>query len=410
MECFHKIDSIRLPPFESCFPVRCHPRYAALSEQVNAWVRSRSGNVLPDLAVEKLCESQFAWLSCLLWPNGTDDGRSLSLLKLMYWIALFDNMVDNPRVMGSDAQAVQGFCRHLLKAMFGDDDGGGTAASIERFSVEKLLSVAVAVEWWGEIRRSGSGMPPKQQARFAEVFKEYVMTHIGLAGYREKEELPDLEQYIAVRRIASTARLLLVATEYDLCVELDDHTLNSSLLKQLQDAVCDHIGWTNDLYSFAKEYLEGDYFNLLAVLHYRNNSRGRRRRTSIQNAASQAWAMIKSREQGCARLAREIKESATEPALHMYVDAACSMTAGNWLWSSTTPRYKAMPENIQLLPRGGGRAAPPPPPTCRKPRLFSLFNPSSRCPFTASPSGAPVTLGPVSKRWFQYSLMLARKI
>ncbi|MCO5550483.1 hypothetical protein L7F22_003970 [Adiantum nelumboides] len=236
-----------------------------------------------------------------------------------------------------------------------------------------MVAVRVGVEWWGEMKRDG--MPAAQQARFAAAVREYVMAQATIVRFNQlllsAHRPPALSHFLAARRVAVGAPLCFLASEYDLGIELDPFTVSHPLVLALHAAISDHVVWLNDILSFPKEFANGDFLNLLSLLHIQNNTlthnnyatttsnnlyasmmlatpplplhhHHHHHKIPLQLAAIEAWKMITGRQRDCARLAFEIMASpllATKSSMQAYVDAICSITTGNGAWSLKCSRY-----------------------------------------------------------------------
>ncbi|KAH7287235.1 hypothetical protein KP509_32G045400 [Ceratopteris richardii] len=203
------------------------------------------------------------------------------------------------------------------------------------------------------------GMPISQQARFEAAATEYVMAQVQTVRWNEqlalKGKAPSLPDYITVRRVAVGAPLCIVASEYDLGIDLDIDILLDPLVQALQAAVSDHVAWINDILSFPKELRLGEVLNLVCLLPIHNNpcaasgldpaaalNGNEGGRSSFGAAACRAWEMTASRHEECVGLASRIMDSphlSANPNMEDYVRAICSIAAGNWAWFLKCNRY-----------------------------------------------------------------------
>lgn len=79
---------------------------------------------------------------------------------------------------------------------------------------------------------------------------------------RAKEHIHDLESYIVQRRDLSGCKSCFALVEYAAGIDLPDEVITV-----MENAVNDHLSWSNDICSYNKEQLRHDtYTNLIAVL------------------------------------------------------------------------------------------------------------------------------------------------
>ncbi|MCO5554801.1 hypothetical protein L7F22_008336 [Adiantum nelumboides] len=353
MDCFlhDKVGSFHLPPFESRFPLLTHPNADALIEKGDRWLqefiagRPSSASALAlgqevegrTINLDAHLQSKISKLACRFWPNSLVEQRSIAMLKFLHWIVLFDNLTDDTtEPVGSSPWGTQCLCAavndvfskvstthlsllclHLpgqmpyLAPTLGSAAMSGCNAEQRRFI---WLVLDMLVEWWAELRAT---MPRLQQARFGHYFLQYILVHPHLCRLREEAggQVPaGLEEYMRLRCTVAAVQCITLLAEYDLDMELDAEALASPLIQKIREASMNHQAWVNDNYSFPNEYLKGDYFNLLAVLHYRNNTSQDELSCSkpvpFEAAASEAWRMVLAKEEECAELAERVKQDA----------------------------------------------------------------------------------------------------
>ncbi|KAH7365071.1 hypothetical protein KP509_18G007700 [Ceratopteris richardii] len=288
----------------------------------------------------------------------------------MYWSITFDDAIDNNSSMCNDPVQAQKYCTLFLDIVFGHGrDSTKTRRELleeakQKYSSKEMLPLRLGIQWWEEMKHEG--MPSSQQNRFEAELTKYVMAQVQIVRMNEqlglKGSIPSLLEYVRVRRVAVGAPASIVASEYDLGIDLDPQILHDPLVLALQDAVSDHVAWLNDILSFPKEFRRGELINLVFLIHIENNHilfgdyngsavdliaslDGNEERTgSFDAAACRAWEMTKSRYEDCARLASEIMGSphlSAMPHVKRYVEAICSITIGNWAWSLRCGRYNA---------------------------------------------------------------------
>ncbi|KAH7287236.1 hypothetical protein KP509_32G045500 [Ceratopteris richardii] len=343
--------------------LRLHPRHAALQEDLCQWARDNLWDVLTESEIGKIHTAAYGWLACSFWSRSASYQRSLTLLKLMYWFITFDDAIDNSSRMSSDPTEAESYCALFLDIVFRHGRKSTKTRpellkeAKHKYSSSEVLPLRLGAEWWEDMKRDG--MPISQQARFEAAATEYVMAQVQTVRWNEqlalKGKAPSLPDYITVRRVAVGAPLCIVASEYDLGIDLDIDILLDPLVQALQAAVSDHVAWINDILSFPKELRLGEVLNLVCLLPIHNNpcaasgldpaaalNGNEGGRSSFGAAACRAWEMTASRHEECVGLASRIMDSphlSANPNMEDYVRAICSIAAGNWAWSLKCNRY-----------------------------------------------------------------------
>ncbi|KAH7287234.1 hypothetical protein KP509_32G045300 [Ceratopteris richardii] len=267
------------------------------------------------------------------------------------------------RRMSSDPTEAESYCALFLDIVFRHGRKSTKTRpellkeAKHKYSSSEVLPLRLGAEWWEDMKRDG--MPISQQARFEAAATEYVMAQVQTVRWNEqlalKGKAPSLPDYITVRRVAVGAPLCIVASEYDLGIDLDIDILLDPLVQALQAAVSDHVAWINDILSFPKELRLGEVLNLVCLLPIHNNpcaasgldpaaalNGNEGGRSSFGAAACRAWEMTASRHEECVGLASRIMDSphlSANPNMEDYVRAICSIAAGNWAWSLKCNRY-----------------------------------------------------------------------
>jgi len=113
--------------------------------------------------------------------------------------------------------------------------------------------------------------------RIAEGVMIWLQTCVEQAKGRKKAkpqsvaELPSIEEFIVIRRIAVTGTMALASVEYGADVDIPDELFVHPVLKALEDCAFDIVAMQNDVYSFNKEQAVGDDQNLVIVVMAKRN-------------------------------------------------------------------------------------------------------------------------------------------
>ena len=110
------------------------------------------------------------------------------------------------------------------------------------------------------------GMSMNQQRRLSSAMKDFLDASIKQLKYQEENHFPDLDTYKSLRSDSIGWLICSILSECTMGVDLCNDLLQHPLLCALQRVANFHIMFVNDIYSFQKEFSEGDFINLLPIL------------------------------------------------------------------------------------------------------------------------------------------------
>ncbi|MCO5604269.1 hypothetical protein L7F22_058434 [Adiantum nelumboides] len=263
----NEVHNLEIPPIPCSFPWRNHPDYKELTVMSDAWVLSNFTNMPgadgrpSSFAAENIIKSAFHMQATLPFADGISE-RMPPIIKMM----------DCPW--------------HLVRVL-----------------------TDTAAEWWAEMC---VGMPPSQKARLRQAFCDYLEANRLQVPFRNSRHLPDVEHYFKVRADSIGWWPCAVLIEHCQGFEQDDEALSNPLLMKLQENTVQHIFLVNDITSFKKEYMQGDFCNKVSILYFRKLYDRKRDLASpaptLQGALLEALQMIKEKDDECVRLMAEIRK------------------------------------------------------------------------------------------------------
>ncbi|KAH7284472.1 hypothetical protein KP509_34G055500 [Ceratopteris richardii] len=298
-----QVHNIVIPPIPCSFHWRNHPDNRALKEVSEAWLLARFTNIPgadgrpSSFAAEHLIKSAFYLLATLSYPDGISE-RMPQVMNMMCWIFVMDTVLDDSTELGADPERA-----------------------------DKLVE-----SWWRAVCHQ---MPPKQKARLRKAvcdFLEASLTQVSLC----------------MRLLLTLLWLIVSAANFQMWkpifqsaqgFELDDEALAHPLFLEFHKNWIQHISITNDVISFKKEYMEGDFFNIVSLLYFQKlydpqrNSEGPA--PTLQDAILEAVEMIKERDSNCLRLMqqiRECKELISTSGMEQYLVGASMWLSGSVYW------------------------------------------------------------------------------
>eukprot|EP00249_Psilotum_nudum_P018999 c27057_g1_i1 orf=459-1904(-) len=335
-ELLGHIRQFYMPELSSYFPVKCHPDYNEISEQIKPWLlewkRPRT-----DEERELLLQSNLHGVVCLTIPESQHKYRISLVCKLVTWICSFDDASDETQQLGADAKAVKQVNEHIKLVLQGRD----TNNDLDRPEIKVISSV---------LRELRADMSPTCHQRHADTLISGLFSFEEQADVRQSSGMLDVPTYISTRRRTFLFNHIRIMIEYCLGVELDEETLQMDCMQQLHDAAGDYIAWTNDLISFRREYFQGDYQNLPCVVYL--NSGGQ---LDFQQAVYKVCEMIRARERDFIRIFHEISLSditSRNPDLRIYLRNLPYVLSGHLHWYYTSARFHGLGNSMGKVREG----------------------------------------------------------
>ncbi|KAH6555269.1 hypothetical protein KP509_1Z268600 [Ceratopteris richardii] len=189
-------------------------------------------------------------------------------------------------------------------------------------------------------------MPPKQKARLSKGYCDYLEAGRKQIHNRDCRQLPDMETYLQIREDSIGWWPCAVLIEYCQGFELDDEALSHPLLLELQKNTVQHVFLTNDVTSFKKEYMQGEFNNAVSLLYFRKLYDPTRDPDSppptLQGAVLEAIEMIRQTDENAVRLMEQIKhckELMNKPGMEQYLEGLALWMSGTVYWHLVSGRY-----------------------------------------------------------------------
>lgn len=203
--------------------------------------------------------------------------------------------------------------------------------------------------------RATDGAPEHWRRRFRAHWQSYLAAHEAEAHHRTAERLPDLRDFLEVRRETIGVRPCLDYTERCGGYALPDDLYGGAALREMREITGEVVIFVNDIVSLGKELAAGDVNNSV-VIHRAHQG------CTVEESVGHVAALANARTARFTRLAaalpgtladRGVPREAREHVAH-YVDGMRHLMAGNLTWSLATSRYDA----AGVAAVSGGRARP----------------------------------------------------
>ncbi|KAM6496530.1 Isoprenoid synthase domain containing protein [Amanita muscaria] len=225
------------------YPVACNPH---CEEQVKASLRWTAdlGNQDEDRR-RYFAKIKLGELAALVYPTA-DALRFRISADWMNYIFVIDDWLDELDVDGN--RQMEGLCM---------------AAMRDPINFRATEPGAIMTKSWCARLEENSSVACKE--RMMDAMLGFFSGLREQASHREKNYIPSVEEYIAVRRFTIGAVPAMVLIEFCGGYFLPDHVYNHPVIKSLQQAAIDHICWVNDLVSYNVEQARGDTHNLITI-------------------------------------------------------------------------------------------------------------------------------------------------
>jgi hypothetical protein len=311
------VDTYQMPDVRLPFVTATHPQAPRLQELTEQWCQEFGLLRSPDV-VTKFSALGYGRIMATLCPYVPLDTMSL----ITDWNSFFfiaddqqNNAITTNRVRRYEdlADAV----RHVIA-----DDTNPTPAD-DHPIVAALRDL---------LRRTLPDRPPYWQARFRANLDLWLTGHLAENSYRLSGTVPQVPDYISVRRNASTVLPTLDLVEMAERAMISDELYRTPQYRTLVLGTADIMCWINDIHSLHME--QDDPINFVTVLTHHQH-------LETQRAMDAVAARIAARVQDHLTAARELPlamdglEPAAQKAIMWCVQDQQSWAAGMEAWDRT---------------------------------------------------------------------------
>ena len=273
--------------------------------------------------------TRVGWLAAYTCPRGTREGLRL-LADWQMWLFAFDDGFCDESEHGARPEAMARRVTGFLGVLEGARPPAGDPFDL---ALADLLA---------RLARSATGL---QMARFTCAVRGYFLAQCWEAVNRADRTLPQLAEYVHMRRhsgaVPTCTALIDVVGGFELPPEQYDHPDLAALTNMAVNVVC----WANDILSYPKEARRSHIVHSLpAVLAHQHGL-----------DAGQAIAEVAQMHDHEVRRYLQAEERVrawTSPLAHRYLDDLRFWMSGNLQWSHSTGRYQTPDETTHGAPSG----------------------------------------------------------
>lgn len=161
---------------------------------------------------------------------------------------------------------------------------GGTPSLLGAVDAQAALITSIRSAYDDLHRRTRRLMPPHQMTAFTSHLDSYFEGLLDEARSVERREVPTLAAYLQIR-LKTIAPFSLAFVEQSEGIKLPSWFYGTVEYQEIFAITLEIFSWIQDVFSAAKEYMDGETHNLVIVLHHRD---GR----SLVDAARLATQML----------------------------------------------------------------------------------------------------------------------
>ncbi|KAK0218405.1 isoprenoid synthase domain-containing protein [Armillaria nabsnona] len=232
--------TFRLPNFEATFSVLpdngLNPYHEEIRAESRAWINNYNKTFCGPGMRDFMNSCNFELINSFCYPYA-DKACLRATMDLINVLWLYDEFTNTES--GVDAQkSGEILIRALRETDF--DDGSWLCHMMKDFRER-------------HIDRVGSNIAD----RFIRHFCTYIRIVGKEAGLRERGEVLDIHDYVALRRETGAVRPCFDLAEYGLGINLSQEVYNDPVFQSGYNAAMDLICWANDIYSYNMEQAKG---------------------------------------------------------------------------------------------------------------------------------------------------------
>ena len=303
------------------FPARVNDHVGEIRDQALRWAAD-FGLVSTDDGLRRLTRANAAELAGRACPDARPEQLRL-LADLITWLFAFDDSCDDDG-LGHDPARLAPVVGRLLDVL----DLLGAPASSE----SAVGSGPTAAALHDLCRRLRAQDRPHLLLRFADQMRDYLLALLWEAANRERARVPQLAEYLQMRRHTGGVRPSLTLTDLAHGTTGEAARRTAPQISVLDNLATDLVCWSNDIFSYDKESRQGgDGHNLVVVLA---RATGRPERSGLVEAAE--W--FNTTLQTYLRVEAELLVDADAETIG-FVTARRCWIRGSYDWSLNASRY-----------------------------------------------------------------------
>lgn len=262
--------------------------------------------------LNKLHKTDFSFFVVSVWPLVKNKEFSEVLAEFVIWVFLYDDWFEKKR----DLSSFRKTNRKLFDIMNG-----------KQFTNDENIYVNSFNEFFQNLKKFAS---EGCLQRFSKNLKASFIAEEEELKARRNGEFDSVGHYIQIRR--ATVVVMPCFNLIELFKEINYEAIiangNEEKLNKLLEIADDHVSYSNDYFSYAKEKVDGDIANLVDVYRRHNNC-------SEAEAFKYTFELIELKNVEFKRLYLTIDDK----DLKEYADGVADWMVGHIEWSKMSKRY-----------------------------------------------------------------------
>jgi len=302
----------RLESLYCPFASKVHPDASAAHEASVVWARTM-GMLPTEQHVRGAQNAKVGWLAARGFPTATRRGLQL----VADWTLLFCMLDDH--IERLDAAHAEAYLARLLGVLHSEPAIASDAFDAAMIDIRCRLQA-----------QASAASIARFETAVAGLFDGFATE----ARDRERGRVPDVTSYLQLREVTVGLHVILTLVEAVEDLILPDHVIDHPVLRRLASRTSNIVGWSNDLFTYEKEIIQGEIHNLvLAIMTERK----------IPMAEAVAVTVELHDEEVC-RFIQDIELlpsfGAADPAVRRYVEMLRCWVRGHLDWARETGRYQ----------------------------------------------------------------------
>jgi len=185
--------------------------------------------------------------------------------------------------------------------------------------------------YWTRFIAEGS---PGSQKRFVHTMDLFFKGVTVQARDRAAGIIPDLEDYVVVRRDTSGCKPCWALIEYANGLDLPDEVMEHPIIQSLDEATNDLVTWSNDIFSYNCEQAKADTHNMIVIMMHHHGM-------NLQQAVDFVGDLCKKSIDRFTEDRDHLPSWGPEidPQVQVYVQGLADWIIGSLHWSFDSERY-----------------------------------------------------------------------
>jgi Terpene synthase family 2, C-terminal metal binding len=282
--------------------------------------------------------ARLSYLGALCFPQ-VDAAKADELNKLSSFLFTPDNLDEYSAFSAENLDNVNGVARDVIAVL------RGTAPSSENMFTSATRSVVEPLR---------EKMPPRVFNRFSQGVRRYVEGIPIEIAERARSVIGDTTARVQLRAESTfTTECYLALAQYAADVDVTDLLAADILLRRAETVALDHWLYTNDLYSFRKEFYKGDASSNIVTAIVDD-------KLTLQQAVERIAMLIEAREREFIEIweKSELRYSRKDNRVGKWCEALGYIMSGNLEWARSTPRYNGVGYHWEDAVHGYARLCP----------------------------------------------------